>query len=77
MAVLLVMFAELSEGLGGSGIMLLVKANSYYALHDTAEGLRSCLFVVCLVGFALLKSVPQHFLLSVTVSSSLCTSVHG
>lgn len=50
----LVMSAELSEGLGGYGIMLLVKGNSSCLLPDAAEGLGSCLLVVvCYVDFAL------------------------
>lgn len=54
MAAPLVMSAELSEGLGGSGIMLLVKGNSSYVLPDAAEELGSCLLVVvCYVDFAL------------------------
>lgn len=54
MAAPLVVFAELSEGLGGSDIVLLVKGNSSYLLPDVAEGLGSCLLVVvCYVYFAL------------------------
>ena len=54
MAALLVVSAELSGGLGGSRIMLLVEANSSYSLPDAAERLGSCLLVVvCYVAFAL------------------------
>lgn len=55
MTALLVMFTELSEGLGGSGIVLLGKGgNSSYLLPDAVERQGSCLLVVvCYVDFVL------------------------
>lgn len=55
MTALLVIFAELSEGLGRSGVVLLGKGgNSSYLLPDAAEKQGFCLLVVvCYVDFVL------------------------